>query len=135
MINQAAYLPLFVYGTLLSGQPAFHLIAHAVERFAPAKAPGLVMHNVGRYPIAVPGQGQIVGEVHWLYPERYVALLAELDEYEGAEYKRQVYTALLTGDQQTAEVWIFVGDPVYAARFPLVPDGDWRRWVRQSHSA
>jgi gamma-glutamylcyclotransferase (GGCT)/AIG2-like uncharacterized protein YtfP len=93
------------------------------------------MYNVGRYPIAAPGPGQIIGEVHWLYPERYSALLTELEEYEGSEYQRRVHTARLASEQQTVEVWLFVGDPVYAARFPLVPGGDWQKWIRQSGNA
>jgi gamma-glutamylcyclotransferase (GGCT)/AIG2-like uncharacterized protein YtfP len=132
MARLLPYLPLFVYGTLLSDQPAFPLLAYAVELSAPAKIDGLTLYNVGRYPIAVPGPGQIVGEVHWVRQDSYAALLAELDQYEGGEYTRQPWSARLDQPLQRVTVWIYVGDPLISTKLPQVPNGDWRAWVAQS---
>lgn len=124
-----AYLPLFVYGTLMTGQPAFSLLAPSVERSAPACIPGLVLYNIGRYPIAAPGPATLIGEVHWLREEGYANLLTQLEQYEGSEYTRQRYAAHLSDDRSPVDVWVFVGDPAYATQFPTIPSGDWRTYL------
>jgi gamma-glutamylcyclotransferase (GGCT)/AIG2-like uncharacterized protein YtfP len=131
MMNAPPSLPLFVYGTLLTDQPAFPLLAHAVERSAPAVVDGLTLYSVGRYPLALPGLGQIVGEVHWLRHDHDATLLVELDQYEGAEYTRQQWSARLVQPSQLVTVWVYVGDPRISVNLPPVPHGDWRAWLKQ----
>lgn len=132
MIGQSTPLPLFVYGTLLSDQPAFYLIAAHVVKSAPATVLGLTLHDAGHYPIAVPGADHITGEVHWLRTAGYAALIKKLDIYEGAEYTRQRYQALLTADRQLVDVWVFVGILKHGKCFPLIADGNWRNWLNQN---
>jgi gamma-glutamylcyclotransferase (GGCT)/AIG2-like uncharacterized protein YtfP len=131
MIDKHAHLPLFVYGTLMSGQPAFHLVAPSVMRSTQAVVYGLVMHDAGAYPVALPGEGCIVGEVLWLSDAGYVSLLDILAAYEGPEYRREQYTAHLNGVEGTVEAWVFVGAAGFASQMPLVSDGDWRQWLRR----
>jgi gamma-glutamylcyclotransferase (GGCT)/AIG2-like uncharacterized protein YtfP len=132
-MKDTVYLPLFVYGTLLSDQPAFDLIAGAVERSAQAQALGFIMANVGRYPLAAPGEGMIVGELHWLRREGYEALLALLTDYEGPEYRRTQVEVVDRESGQPITAWLFLGDPALAARLPPVPQGDWRAWVQRQN--
>lgn len=123
-------LPLFVYGTLLSDQPAFPLFAAASVHFLPAEMKDLCLYNVGRYPIAAAGTGSVTGEVHWLHEAGYDALLARLDQYEGDEYRRVQREAVILGAhgvEQSVAVWIYLGDPTYAAQFDLISNGDWRK--------
>lgn len=130
-MNDYAYLPLFVYGTLMTGQPAFDLIARAVERSAQARLPGLALYDVGRYPLAAPGEGTVYGEIHWLRPVGYVALLKELELYEGPEYRRvrqMVYTD--EAGEAPIEVWVFIGERAYASRLLRISTGDWRTRLR-----
>jgi gamma-glutamylcyclotransferase (GGCT)/AIG2-like uncharacterized protein YtfP len=124
-------LPLFVYGTLLSDQPAFDLIAAAVEHSAPGVVDGLALHSVGPYPLAVPGIGQIHGELHWLRADGYVALLGELELYEGPAYVRRAYPVRQRDTNERVAAWIFIGDPAQAAHLPLIPHGHWRRWIEK----
>jgi gamma-glutamylcyclotransferase (GGCT)/AIG2-like uncharacterized protein YtfP len=130
-MHDTVYLPLFVYGTLLSDQPAFDLIADAVERTAPARAPGLRMVNVGHYPLAAPGDGEIVGELHWLRREGYQARLDLLAEYEGPEYTLTQMNVFDLESGQLIAAWLFLGDPALAAHLPPIPHGDWRAWVQR----
>jgi gamma-glutamylcyclotransferase (GGCT)/AIG2-like uncharacterized protein YtfP len=127
-----AHLPLFVYGTLLTGQPAFDLIAAASIRAASARVAGLSMYNVGRYPMATPGAGELIGELHWLYTQLYAQLLVDLKAYEGPEYTRRRCLARLVEDNTSVEAWVFVGEQAYGARFPAIAHGDWRRWLREN---
>jgi gamma-glutamylcyclotransferase (GGCT)/AIG2-like uncharacterized protein YtfP len=132
-MHDYTYLPLFVYGTLMTDQPAFDLIAGAVERSARARLPGLALYNVGRYPLAAPGQGTIDGEIHWLRLEGYAELLKELELYEGPEYRRTRHLAFIAGeDQGRIDVWVFTGTSEYASRLPPMPGGDWRAWRSNS---
>jgi gamma-glutamylcyclotransferase (GGCT)/AIG2-like uncharacterized protein YtfP len=128
-MHDYAYLPLFVYGTLMTDQPAYNLIAGAVERSARAWLPGLALYNVGRYPLAAPGEGTVYGEIHWLRQAGYAELLKELELYEGPEYRRARHQAFIEGRDETAiEVWVFIGESEYARRLPRISGGDWQAW-------
>lgn len=131
MIDTYMHLPLFAYGTLMSGQPAHYLVAQFVVRSTQAVVHGLVMHDAGAYPVAVPGEGHIAGEVLWLKEAAYHSLLDALAAYEGPEYRREKYTAHLYGASETVEVWVFVSAAQFGSRLPLVAGGDWRRWLRR----
>jgi gamma-glutamylcyclotransferase (GGCT)/AIG2-like uncharacterized protein YtfP len=135
-MNDDINLPLFVYGTLLSDQPAFDLIAGAVERSALARAPGLVLASVGPYPLAAPGVGEVVGEVHWLRATQAPLLLDRLTQYEGPEYTPTRHQVFVLPHQTPLLAWLFLGDPAQAARLPAVPNGDWRAWRKrhQTHT-
>jgi gamma-glutamylcyclotransferase (GGCT)/AIG2-like uncharacterized protein YtfP len=123
-------LPHFVYVTLLTDQPAHYLIAASIVQSAAASVAGLALYSVGRYPIAVPGAGQVIGEVHWLQPTNYTALLQELEAYEGPEYTRTRWLAQLADERQLA-VWVFTGEPAAAQHLPVITTGDWRAWLQQ----
>ena len=123
------HLPLFVYGTLMSDQPAFDLIAPSVVRSVAGMASGLVMYSVGPYPLAAPGVGVIQGEIHWLQPAGYDALLGELERYEGPEYTRVRHVVHEQAKPaHSFDAWLFLGDGAQAALLPLIPTGDWRAW-------
>ncbi|MBI5280406.1 MAG: gamma-glutamylcyclotransferase [Candidatus Solibacter usitatus] len=115
---------LFVYGTLLHAArngPARRLWA-AAELAGKATARGR-LYGMGAYPAMTEarGDGELVhGQVARL---RDPAVLAELDEYEGPEYRRVVVEAVLeTG--QTVEAWAYVytGPVEEAAR---IREGRW----------
>jgi gamma-glutamylcyclotransferase (GGCT)/AIG2-like uncharacterized protein YtfP len=128
MTDEVLYLPLFVYGTLMSDQPAFDLIAASVERSLAGRVGGLVMVDMGRYPLAVAGDGVIVGEIHWLRRDGYRVLLHELAMYEGPEYMRARYFAHPLDGSPPIAVWLFVGQPAVAVEKRRIPSGDWRAW-------
>lgn len=119
--------PLFVYGTLMSDQRAFHRLADAVTRSAPARLPDADLYVVSWYPIAVPGAGQIHGEVHWLAADASHRVLAQLDEYEGDEYVRAVRRVTLA-DGDEVEAWVYLGDAAAAHGLAHLNHGDWRRF-------
>lgn len=81
----------------------------------PARMQGLLF-DFGRYPGARPGKGQVLGDVFHL-PDA-PAILAELDEYEGAEFDRSVVS--VTG---APDCWVYWYVGTAAGR--LIPSGDW----------
>lgn len=111
----------------MSDQGAFHLLAHAVMHSSPAALAGAELFVISWYPLAVPGNGTVHGEVHWLRGDVYDAVLAQLDAYEGDEFARQVRSVqLATGEQIPA--WVYLGD-LPAVRSTLrLAHGNWRAY-------
>ncbi len=133
MHQSTDHLPLFVYGTLMSDQPAYGRLAAAVVRTEAARLAGATLHVVSWYPLAAPGQGVVCGEVMWLAKEEYARVLAELDAYEGDEYERVVrMVRLLDREDEDDKVacWLYLGAAAEAAAHPEAPGGDWRTYLR-----
>jgi gamma-glutamylcyclotransferase (GGCT)/AIG2-like uncharacterized protein YtfP len=124
---------LFVYGTLLDGLA--HGEAERLVQGLPDGQPASVAGELrlaeedgqGCYPVLVPGmEGRVRGKVvecpddpDWL---------AELDAYEGADYRRMTIVAALDdGSEVEAQAYLFLS-PDYED-FPLVPNGDFARYV------
>ena len=123
MADEAA-IPLFVYGTLMAGEPAHHMFAAAVVRSASARLPGALLHDLGAYPAAVPGEGDVYGELHWLAAGTFDAVMARLDAYEGDEYGRVIRPVWLD-DGAPLDAWVYLADPATVAAFAIIADGRW----------
>lgn len=125
--NREEQLPLFVYGTLMSGQRAYERLRPAVETFVPASLVNVALYSLGEYPMAVPGNGVIVGELHWLAPDSHDQVLVELDQYEGVGfgYTREQITVQLRGAEDV-RAWVYFGVPDIAVQHPHILSGDWR---------
>lgn len=135
------HYPIFVYGTLMTGERAYTLFAASSSRQLPARLPNALLYTTGGYPIAVDcvqasanDEPAVWGELHWLQAERYSTLLAELDAYEGDEYRRvlrvvEVSGALTDVDDAVhqVEAWVYLGDAAYAAQYPAIATGNWRK--------
>ena len=135
----AEALPLFAYGTLLTGalDPAIRrLLEHATQRLGPARVRGR-LHDQGGYPgLLLGGSGWVHGELLTLAdPERALALL---DRYEGfdparpraGEYLRVTVSVerLPDGAAQPARTYLL--NPARGRPGPRIPGGDWTRRAR-----
>jgi len=129
-----AVIPLFVYGTLMAGEPAHGKLAAAVVRSAAARLPGAVLHDLGAYPAAVAGLGDVFGELHWLDAEAFAAVVARLDAYEGDEYCRVICPVWPDDAAATVDAWVYLADAAAMAVYPLIADGRWPG-VRRARSA
>ena len=108
----------FVYGTLKRGEKNHHWLEGA--RFqGEAELNGVVLHDLGPFPMAVIGEGTTIGEVYAVEGSG----LARLDELEGYPrlYDRQV---LSLGDGRRA--WVYLGRPRQVRDAPVVAGGLWR---------
>jgi len=132
---------LILYGSLRRTEPSFARLdlAAALAYLRPITFPGS-LYDLGDYPAAVPGAGQVHGELHRL---RDPTIIATLDAFElcrpadprpydfrtgqGSLYRRQ--TIIAAG----APAWIYL----YNGQRPRrrhprpIPHGDWLRHLRQ----
>ncbi len=132
-------LPVFVYGTLRSGQRNHGLIADRVAESYPAMADDLALFG-DRIPFAVERAGQrIVGELMILADRHYEEALADLDRLEKyhpdrpedslyVRTKRSV--SYLAANESWADVpaWLYLSGPAARGRYdenvPIL-GGDW----------
>ena len=125
---------MFVYGTLRPGQPNWErLLAGRCDRVAAGRLAGVVLVDCGYYPAAVerPGAGGAVGEVVWIRPAAWPALLVDLDHLEGYDpadpdplFDRVVRAVEIAGE--LVDCWVYLaGRSLTGAPRPVVANGDW----------
>src|SRR4051812_45356584 len=85
MMDSSGQLPLFVYGTLRSGQKNAWLLRGKVATETPATIGRVTLYALPDYPMLIDGQsgGPVLGELITVDPVRYRLIMAELDEFEG----------------------------------------------------
>jgi len=107
----------FVYGTLKRGERNHHWLQGA-RWVGEVELPGVVLHDLGPFPMAVVGEGRACGELF----EVDAATLARLDQLEGYPrlYDRQ---QLPLADGQRA--WVYLGRPHQVRHAPVVEGGQW----------
>lgn len=123
-------LPLFVYGTLRPGGSAFGRVALFVKAIARAVLAGADLYDLGAYPMALPGDGAVVGELLTLHDETYVYALHRLDRYEGYDARRDggLYLrrrVMVTTAAGLVAAWTYFGTSDAAANGRRIPGGDW----------
>lgn len=108
----------FVYGTLKRGEKNHHWLEGASWQ-GEAELNGVLLHDLGPFPMAVVGEGTAIGEVYAVEGSG----LARLDELEGYPrlYDRQVHSL---SDGRRA--WVYLGRPSQVRHAPLVAGGSWR---------
>jgi len=107
----------FVYGTLKRGQANHHWLSGAPWRGEIVLA-GLVLHDLGPFPMAVEGEGTVRGELYAVD----AAGLARLDVLEG--YPR-LYTRQTRPLPDGRRAWVYVGRAAQVRHAPQLPDGTW----------
>ena len=107
----------FVYGTLKRGEKNHHWLDGASWQ-GEAELSGVLLHDLGPFPMAVIGEGTAIGEVYAV-EERGLARLDELEGYPRL-YDRQMLT--LNDGQQA---WVYLGRPRQVGHAPLVVGGSW----------
>jgi gamma-glutamylcyclotransferase (GGCT)/AIG2-like uncharacterized protein YtfP len=107
----------FVYGTLKRGEVNHHWLEGA-SWLGESKLLGVLLHDLGPFPMAVIGDGTAIGEVYAVDEPG----LARLDELEGYPrlYDRQV---LSLNDGRQA--WVYLGRPRQVRHAPLLAGGIW----------
>ena len=108
----------FVYGTLKRGETNHHWLEGARWQ-GEAELPGVVLHDLGPFPMAVIGEGKALGEVFGVE----ACGLARLDELEG--YPR-LYDRQLLSLRDGRRAWVYLGRPRQVLHAPVVAGGVWR---------
>lgn len=108
---------LFVYGTLKRGQPNHNRLKGSCF-LGRATLAGACLFDLGPFPMAVAGQGWVVGE---LYGISWSAL-PDLDAFEGCPrlYQRH-WCSLVEGPQ----AWVYLGQPRQVRHVRRLEGGHW----------
>jgi len=104
----------FVYGTLMRGERAAHLMADG-EFAGEYVLSGYALYDLGRYPgILAQAGAEVEGEVYYVSD----AMLSAMDEYEdeGTLYYRRKVT--VTGGGGPIDAWVYVYAHAHAVRRP-----------------
>lgn len=113
------YTPLFVYGTLMQGEPNHGLLRTA--RFAAEDSlQGAHLYDLGPYPMLLQGPGQVYGE-RYLIPLNLLPAIDDLEDHPEV-YHRQ-WLQLVSGEP----AWVYVGQPQFTQGCPVISTGQWRQ--------
>lgn len=108
---------LFVYGTLKRGQ-ANHSKLQAARWEGEATLEGACLFDLGPFPMAIGGEGQIQGELYVVPP----ATLVEMDAFEGVPRLYQRHLLSLADGRQA---WVYLGRPHQVRHVKRLPGGKW----------
>ena len=106
--RQTMPYPVFVYGTLMKGQRAAHMLDHCVY-VGKFQLKDYGMYHLGRYPGIKPRKGEnVFGEVYFVDEETRQML----DAYEevGVLYDRAAVRVSAEGLTMDAEVYVYRGE-------------------------
>jgi gamma-glutamylcyclotransferase (GGCT)/AIG2-like uncharacterized protein YtfP len=107
----------FVYGTLKRGEKNHHWLEGASWQ-GEAELSGVLLHDLGPFPMAVIGEGTAIGEVYAVEEQG----LARLDELEG--YPR-LYDRQKLSLNDGRQAWVYLGRPRQVRHAPQVDGGSW----------
>lgn len=118
--QRGAPVRVFVYGTLLAGEPNHRVLAGARLVAEGRTQPAFELRDLGPFPGLVHGGGHaVVGEVY----EVDDATLAALDRLEGhPRFYRRTTVSLADGEQ----VWTYLLGPEQVEGRPIIRSGSWR---------
>jgi gamma-glutamylcyclotransferase (GGCT)/AIG2-like uncharacterized protein YtfP len=123
--------PLFVYGTLLRGQPNHHLLTGRAGRILCGWMVGVELYSMGVFPMMVEGQGSVLGEIVYLCSDvrAYAATLGLLDRLEGVDgslglYRRELREVYVVKGEPTL-AWVYLGQRRSVQDRPRVRGDDW----------
>lgn len=137
VLPPADELPLFVYGTLMTGfRNHDKLLAPHIKETRPACIEDVSLWHVkdAGYPVIIPGTGTVKGEL--IYLKDFAAAIPGLDLLEGytGDPRESTYVRLIkpvvdleTGAETDAHIYWY-NRSVAEIRGPVIeiPEGDWR---------
>ena len=146
---QVEELPVFVYGTLRTGQGNWsHLLAGNTTSEHPAVAPNHVMWSRGIAFIADgegEGEGEVIGDLMIIDREIYQEVMVNLDRLEGihnrqtgAGYSYCRVKRVVMVDGREVEAWMYHGSSEVVGGFRTngekyrVSSGDWLEWQKET---
>lgn len=122
---------LFVYGTLMSGMEASHLLSEIARCVGRGRVQGR-LYDLGEYPALVLGQP---GDTVWgeVYRILRPAAIRQIDRYEGFDpsgasflYRREA-TSVTLEDGARIQAWAYVYNRPLPASARRLLSGDYRR--------
>ncbi len=112
------YTPLFVYGTLMQGEPN-HGLLRTAKLIAEDALQGACLYDLGPYPMILLESGCVYGERYYI-PLNLLPAIDDLEEHPEV-YQRQ-WLQLLSGES----AWVYVGQARFTQGCPPIRTGRWR---------
>ena len=144
-VAQQEELPVFVYGTLRTGQENYvRYLEGKTAREILATLPEHRMYVADEYPFVTDAMDDsaVVGDLIFVEPEHYVAVLADLDRLEGYQLdelgspylrvKRSAHYTDAEGATQRIETWVYHGGLRCLSTMSegsRVANGDWLTYL------
>lgn len=127
-------LPVFVYGSLMSGLGNHKLLFNRYDKLEPSTLEGFDLYpvGVGCFPGIVRGEGTVKGELYYIKPHLYPLTLLNLDSLEGYDprypkmgtYIREK-VKVRTQEGQEVDAYVYVWNrPV--VKEDRIEGGSWR---------
>lgn len=121
-------IPLFVYGTLLSGEANYSVVASYVLSVRQGAVRG-TLYDAGEYPaLVLSGRDRDLVQGEWLIiSEEGLKQTDLLEEYYGPGAERNDYERIWIRDakREEREGWVYVWKDSRGC--PAIPSGSWRR--------
>lgn len=123
--------PVFVYGTLRTGQPNHRLLDGAIASVTPGVLHHAAMYGAGApFPFVTDGDGTVTGELIHISSGRYTEMLRRLDSLEGffgpddpSNMYHRVQRPIETATH-TVPAWVYLAATRRYKDRPI-PSGDW----------
>jgi gamma-glutamylcyclotransferase (GGCT)/AIG2-like uncharacterized protein YtfP len=137
LTNLDLNLPVFVYGTLLPGQPFHNLLREALAQARPATMLRSRLYDLGYYPMLVDAPfGEVLGMVYHIRPPLYPEVMRFLDRLENvgwdasslSAYRRERRVARLA-DGNSVVAWVYLGSKSTVSGLSPI-QGDWKAYCR-----
>lgn len=141
MSDQPAFetpLPLFVYGTLRTGEYNWKIYLEGKTR---SETPAIVHQHqlyANRYPYMIIGEGSVVGTLVEIEPALYETVMREIDELEqfrpnGNSWYLRVARYVNVGEQQILAWMYYASERVtqHLTNDHQITHGDWVRWNQE----
>ena len=128
-------LPIFVYGTLMIGQPNDYVWQECIESFESAIINDFRIFDFGYYPVMAEEEGgKVLGQLVRLEGTCYSRTIQNLDFLEGFNPKhphqsnfRRIRVFVSTDKGENIEAWAYIGWKSTVRKLPLIEHGDWGR--------
>jgi gamma-glutamylcyclotransferase (GGCT)/AIG2-like uncharacterized protein YtfP len=141
MISEATtqLLPIFVYGTLMPGQPNDYLWQGCSQSVEGAYISGCYLYDFGYYPVMIKGGGgRVVGQLIHLKKECYSQTIQVLDCLEGYDSQhptdsnfQRVRSEVSRPNGENLEAWAYFGVLKNINNSPLIENGDWAKHIAE----
>ena len=128
MENKEKQYPFFMYGTLMLGFGNHFRIRNIFTEMKKAILQGFDMYELWTYPGIIPGKGKIHGELYYILPEHFEAILKELDRVEsGAGYHRELKEVT---DNEGIKVlaYVYILNYNISDNYNKIESGDWKEY-------
>ncbi len=132
--------PIFVYGTLRRGGNKHDLLRHRTLHEQPALAEGMALFSLGAFPMMIPSDGVVYGELITLQPFLHREIMADLDRLEGYSpqnrdaslYQRDLIMVHSVDRAVIQMAWAYVGQQGLLKSTDLrIEGGDWLQHRQQ----